>query len=243
MKDYLLRLIDKKEAAEGTMSFSFDTTGTDYAFKAGQFADFTLLDPPETDAEGNTRTFSLSSSPNETKRITITTRLRETAFKRTLKKAELGTKVKVTAAMGSFTLHANPEKPAVFIVGGIGVTPAHSMIAYATEEHLPHMIYLFHANRTPASTPFRADFESYKRLNKHFTYVPTITESDDKNWPYEHGQFDEGMMRKYLKDPKVLAEAIAYVSGPPAMVSDLALKLPKMGFNADNVRTEEFAGY
>ncbi len=34
-----------------------------FTYKAGQFADYTLIDPPETDAEGNTRGFTLSSAP------------------------------------------------------------------------------------------------------------------------------------------------------------------------------------
>ncbi len=66
MAEHLFPLAERKEVAEGTMAFRFDTSGSDFAFEAGQNADFTLIDPPRTDAEGSVRTFSFtppSTSP------------------------------------------------------------------------------------------------------------------------------------------------------------------------------------
>ncbi|MEO8528296.1 MAG: hypothetical protein ABI435_04395, partial [Pseudolysinimonas sp.] len=58
------KLVEKVEVAEGTMSFHFEKpVGFDY--RAGQFADYTLLSPPETDDEGNTRGFTFASAPFE----------------------------------------------------------------------------------------------------------------------------------------------------------------------------------
>jgi len=71
--------------------------------QAGQSADLTLADPPETDPEGNTRTFSIASPAFENQ-LMFTTRMRDTAFKRSLKKIALGTQVKIDPPMGSFTL-------------------------------------------------------------------------------------------------------------------------------------------
>ena len=58
-----------------------------------EVAEGTLLDPPETDAEGNTRTFSIVSPPFENE-LVIATRMRDTAFKRSLKKVPAATQVK-----------------------------------------------------------------------------------------------------------------------------------------------------
>ena len=55
-------LVSREEVAEGTMAFHFEKP-LGFKFKSGQFADVTLIDPPETDAEGNTRTFSIASPP------------------------------------------------------------------------------------------------------------------------------------------------------------------------------------
>ena len=66
------RLVARKLVADRTMSFTFEKpAGWDY--RAGQFIDITLLDPPETDAEGNTRGFSLSSAPSEGNALSVLT--------------------------------------------------------------------------------------------------------------------------------------------------------------------------
>ena len=95
------KLVRREEVAEGTMAFHFEKP-SGFKFKAGQFADVTLIDPPETDAEGNTRTFSSTSPPYENE-LVFTTRMRDTAFKRPLKKVPLATEVKIGSAAGSFT--------------------------------------------------------------------------------------------------------------------------------------------
>jgi len=64
MSIYKVKLKAKEKIAAGTMAFHFEKP-EGFVYKAGQFADYTLIDPPETDAEGNTRGFSLASAPYE----------------------------------------------------------------------------------------------------------------------------------------------------------------------------------
>ncbi len=75
-----VKLTKREEVADGTMAFHFEKP-EGFLYRAGQFADFTLIDPPETDAEGNIRGFSLASAPCE-RDLKIATRMRDTAFKR-----------------------------------------------------------------------------------------------------------------------------------------------------------------
>ena len=105
--------MERKEVAEGTMAFVFEKPDG-FIYKAGQFGDFTLVNPKETDAEGNIRTFSLTNPPFA-KDLMITTRMRNTAFKRVLKELPLGTELKFDAPHGSFVLHNNAATPAVFL--------------------------------------------------------------------------------------------------------------------------------
>jgi ferredoxin-NADP reductase len=65
-----------------TTAFRFEKPSS-WTFKAGQFLEMTLLDPSETDAEGNMRTFSIASAPHE-ETLMVATRMRDTAFKRVL---------------------------------------------------------------------------------------------------------------------------------------------------------------
>ena len=119
-------LVSRELVADRTMSFRW-AKPADWTYRAGQFIDITLHDPPETDAEGNTRGFSVSSAPSE-EIIQITTRLRDTAFKRVLQLVPLGTSMKLEGPFGDFRLH-HAQRPAVLLAGGVGITPFRSNIA------------------------------------------------------------------------------------------------------------------
>ena len=134
MPGHKIKLISRHEVAERTMAFHFEKPAG-FAFIAGQAADFTLHKPPETDEEGNTRSFSLASAPYESD-LFITTRLRETAFKRSLQSIPLGAQLSISDPWGELTLHKDHHIPAVFVTGGIGITAMRSMILEAAHHHL-----------------------------------------------------------------------------------------------------------
>lgn len=232
-----VKLIKKEAVAEGTMAFHFSKPDG-FDFRAGQFADYTLIDPPETDAEGNTRGFSLVQAPFEPD-LVAATRMRDTAFKRVLRDLPIGTEVKLDAPYGDFTLHKTESTPAVFIIGGIGVTPVRSMIAQATRDRTRHTITLLHSSRTPAQLPLRSDFERLARDNQNFTYIMTVDSPTD-GWQGERGHVDAALVRKYVPD---LTKPIYYLSGPEGMVKAMRKLLVELKVNEDNIRTEEFAGY
>lgn len=240
MAEYALPLKDRREVAEGTMAFWFDAAGSGLTFEAGQNADYTLLKPPQTDAQGNSRTFSFAASPHHRDTIMITTRMRPTAFKNSLKEIPLGTEVNVVGPLGNMVLHDDVSKPAVMIAGGIGITPFRSMIEWATHEKFPHRITLLYSNRTPAATAFLDDLRGWARQNKNVTLVPTVTDSDDPSWPYERGKIDQAFIKKHVPD---LGQAMFYLAGPDAMVMAMRTMLMAMGVSKDSVKMEAFSGY
>jgi ferredoxin-NADP reductase len=132
-----------------------------------------LLNPPETDSEGNVRTFSIASASFEDQ-LLFATRMRDTAFKRSLKKVPLGTAVKMDSAMGSFTLHKNPAKPAVFLAGGIGITPFSGIVRQADHDRAPHKLYLFYSNRRPEDAPFMEVLQKAARIHERSLRVSRL---------------------------------------------------------------------
>ncbi|MBP6880772.1 FAD-dependent oxidoreductase [Candidatus Saccharibacteria bacterium] len=233
-----IKLIKKIEIATDTMAFYFEKPDG-LEFRAGQFCDLTLLDPPETDAEGNVRGFSLVNAPFEDD-IIVATRMRDTAFKRVLKDLPIGTKVEFDGPYGDFTLHKNVAIPAVFLIGGIGVTPVLSMIAQATFDKTDHKILLLHSSRTPKDLPFMAEFTKLAVDNPNFTYIPVASDGSIDDWKGEHGRIEKVMIEKYVED---LATPKYYLSGPAVMVKAMRELLSELGADEDNIRTEEFSGY
>lgn len=180
--DYGSKLLKRAEVAERTMAFHFERPSR-FNFTAGQFVDVTLPDPPETDSEGDTRTFSIASSPFEGQ-LMFATRMRDTAFKRSLMKVPLGTEVKVSLPMGSFSLHKNSAKAAVFLAGGIGITPILSIVRQADHDRLPHKLYLFCCNRRPEDTAFLEVLQTLEKSNSNFRLICTMTQMQrsQKQW-------------------------------------------------------------
>lgn len=233
-----VKLIKREEIANGTMAFYFEKP-EGFEYRAGQFTDYTLINPPETDAEGDTRGFSLITAPFE-EHIGAATRMRDTAFKRVLKDLPLGTEVKLDGPYGDFTLHKNEQVPAVFLIGGIGVTPIRSMVAQATRDKTAHQLTLLHANRTLADAPFTGDFQRLAGDNPNFKFVPVLTDEESQQAGYERGRIDEAILKRHVPD---LHAPKYYLSGPEGMVKAMRQLLISLDVDEDNIRTEEFSGY
>lgn len=233
-------LIRHEPVADETMEFHF-AKPAGFNFVPGQFVELTLIDPPETDGEGNARAFSLVTAPSESE-LAIATRLRDTAFKRVFRQLKPGAKFLVDGPMSSFTLHRNTSKPAVFLAGGIGITPFHSIIKHVTENALPHKITLFFSNRRPEDAPFLKELQAITGKNPNFKLVATMTEMEKSSQPWngETGLIDAPMLQRHLSS---LNGPIFYVAGPPAMVTAMRAMLEKAQIDPDDIRTEEFDGY
>jgi ferredoxin-NADP reductase len=235
-----VKLKDRQEIASGTMAFHFEKP-EGFSYKAGQFGDFTLVNPPETDGEGNTRGFSLASAPYEGD-LMVATRMRDTAFKRSLKTVALGTEVLLDAPYGSLTLHSDASIPAVFLSGGIGVTPVRSIVLQAAHDKLPHKIVLFDSNRRPEDSAFLDELAGAQKRNPNFSFVGTMTEMEksSRTWNGKTGFITKAMLTGSVGDLKL---PIFYITGPRTMVAAMRKILDDSGVKDDKIRTEEFSGY
>ena len=233
-------LLDRELVATRTMALRF-AKPADWTYRAGQFIDMTLIDPPETDAEGDTRGFSVSSAPSEGV-IMITTRLRDTAFKRSLQTIALGSAVRIEGPFGDFGLH-HAQRPAVVLTGGIGITPFRSILVEAAADGgLRYPVVVLYANRRPQDAAFLDQIAALARHDPNLTFVPTMTSLSplDSSWRGERGRIDQHMIARHAVN---LADAIYYLTGPPGMVQGLRSMLVASGVDEDDIRTEEFTGY
>jgi ferredoxin-NADP reductase len=235
-----IKLKSRKEIAAGTMAFHFEKP-TGFTFTPGQAGDFTLTNPPETDAEGNKRSFSLAGAPYEPD-IIIATRMRDTAFKRSLKVVPPGTELTLDAPWGELTLHDDVTIPAVFVTGGIGITPVRSIVLQATHDKAGRKLILFYSNHRPEDAAFLDELTQAQNENPNFTLIATMTKMEEsaQPWEGETGIIDKVMLLRFLGD---LGTPIYYISGPPEMVNAMQKMLNQAGVKSSNIRAEEFSGY
>lgn len=238
MATYLVKLVGREQLAEGTLAFRFDRPAG-FNFKAGQAIVLELLDPPAGDGQKR-RTFSLVSAPFESL-LVIATRMRDTAFKRALNALPDGASMKLVGPIGQFTL-ADAARPAVFIAGGIGITPFMSMLRQAAGDHSPQRLLLLYSNRRPEDAAFLGELRELERQNGNFRLFATMTDMSNsaRKWDGETGFVDADLIRRCAGE---LVAAVYYVVGPPGMVAAMQETLRGAGVVDEDIRSEEFYGY
>jgi ferredoxin-NADP reductase len=239
-RTYTVRLRERREIAENTFAFLFEKPDG-FTFKAGQFIELSLIQPDATDARGKTRRFSLASAPSENL-LMVSTRMRDSALKNALKSSPLGTPVRIEGPSGQLTLHKDSSSPAVFIAGGIGITPFRSMLLDAIASKLAHRIFLFYSNRRPEDAPFLDELEAIERSHWSFTLISTMTQPHRSrlSWTGETSMLDNEMIERFLKN---VNSPTYYIAGPPRMVQGLNTVLSRLGTKPDRIRSEVFEGY
>ena len=203
---------------------------------AGQYTELTLPHKGEDD-RGHKRWFTISSSPTE-ELFTITTKFagddKSSTFKKTLFALEPGTELQAADPMGDFVLPKLIQTPLVFIAGGIGLTPYHSMFEWlaATGEERP--IQFLYGVRSEDEIVFQKTFDKVG-------IQPTIFVSEPSPaWGGERGQITAETVLK-LTEPT--DETLIYISGPEPMVLGLAKDLEKAGVPKRQLVTDDFPGY
>lgn len=228
---------DKKGIAKNTLAIYLEKP-TDFDFLAGQFLEVTL---PKKNEKSETKALSIASAPHEPY-LLLATRIRESDFKKAFQQLKSGDEVEIEGPYGSFTLHSDPSYKAVFLVGGIGITPVRSIILDAIHRQLPHELTLFYSNRFPEESAFLDELQKMDQENKNFKLIATMTqmEQSQQEWNGYRGYIDEKMIKENLLD---FEKSIFYLVGPSRMVVAMRQLLERLKVSDLQIRSEEFGGY
>jgi ferredoxin-NADP reductase len=221
-------LAEKREVAKGTLLALFEADGYP-DFRPGAYFWVELPDRGHQDEKGLRRHISLVTSPTERPLVGLATRLRDSAFKRTLAELEVGDEVDVEEPKGSFLLPEDTSAEYVFVAGGIGITVFRSMLRYIADEHLPYRVVLCYSNSDRESAPFLDELEELERRIEGLRVVLTFGERFDAAVLNEHAGQLEG--KQFL------------VAGPPAMAESVSESLRVAGVHEEHVLTGGFSGY
>jgi len=230
---------EKHEVAKGTLLVTFDLLGEEVDFKPGQYFFVTLPDAGHQDEKGLRRHITVVTSPNEKGVLGLATRMRDSAFKRTLGELPVGTEVEVEQPKGDFGLPDDTSRPLVLIAGGIGITVFRSMLRYIREERLPHRVTLIYSNRDRESTAFLDELRELEHELADFRLILTMTQ--DPGWEGETRKVDAQFVRDHLDES--LNHYAFLVAGPPAMTEAVQKALEEAGVDEENVTAERYSGY
>ena len=233
------KIKEKREVAKGTLMVVFDLLGAEVDFEPGQYFWVELLDPPYDDEKGPRRHISVVTSPNERGVLGLCTRLRDSAFKRSLAELPIGADVDVEQPKGNFLLPKDTDKDYVFIAGGIGITVLRCMLRYIAEEQLPYQVTLIYSNRDRESAAFLDELAELEQAIPGLQVVLTMT--DDSSWDGESRRIGPDLLRDHVGDE---LQSLTYlITGPPEMVEGVSGALAAEGVPEEQIQAGKFSGY
>jgi ferredoxin-NADP reductase len=202
---------------------------------AGQFTEL-YLPHPNADDRGQRRWFTLSSSPTDPL-LSITTKFasgRDSTFKKMLQQLEPGAPLKLADPMGDFVLPKDPGIPLVFVAGGIGVTPVHSMVKYLYDTGEKRAVHVIQAVTHLAEQAFANVFNDYGAK------LTTIVKNPPVDFTGETGSLNVDRILQLAGDD---GTSLIYLSGPEPMVEAFTKGLEERGMSKNRLITDYFPGY
>lgn len=201
----------------------------------GQFTELSLKHG-QPDDRGIKRWFTISSSPTDGM-MSITTRYagdNGSTFKRALFSAEPGQEVDLAEPMGDFVLPKLIQTPLLFVAGGIGITPFHSMFRWLASTGEVRDIRFIHAVRTEDDIIFQED------ANAAGVDTTIVVSEPSDSWGGERGRVSAETI---LGIDKPSDDTLIYLSGPEPMLEALERDLETHGVDKKQLVTDFFPGY
>lgn len=176
--------------------------------------------------------FSFASSPREQ---TISFTAKETGdFTKSLGDIKPGTEAFLEGPFGSFT----PEKELnlFMVMGGIGVTPAMSMLRTMRKDQDPRKAILIYANKNWDDVTFDEELEE---LSQEIDLkVVHVLEEPPKGWNGEEGLVSKELLSKYMTEqPETF---MYFICGPEPLMDITEVSLRELGIDWRLIYAERF---
>lgn len=235
----------KKEIADGTLLFTFESPDEPVAYIPGQYVSL-KLDLKYPDEKGPKRYFSIVNPPENKSpenrpdagngKIEIATRISDSGFKQTLAGMQAGDAAEIVGVDGEFILPENAEKEIVMVAGGVGATPFKCMLEALVLKGEKRKSILLYSNKNKANTAFYDEF-SQMQASGYLRKIFFVMTRDD-SWPGPKGRMNAEFIAKNIPG---YHQKHFMVAGPPNFVGGISQAIEEL--KIDDVRLEKFFGY
>ncbi|PID52125.1 MAG: hypothetical protein CR972_03815 [Candidatus Moraniibacteriota bacterium] len=232
ISQFSTKLISKEVIAEDTYQFTFEKPD-DFSFLAGQYVFLDFTEPEHTDDRPTMRAMSIASAPQEDFLMFIM-RKSDSAFKKNIIAMKVGDKILVKGPIGHIALPTDVHQRIAFIISGVGISAARSMIKHEEIIDSPRNIKLLYSSRTKDSIALKDEMDHMTLSN--YEIIHTLTREGGE-WSGEEGRINREMIEKYIDDTK---NTVYYVVGAGAFIESMKEILEEMGINKLNVHFDNF---
>ncbi|MGD8463734.1 MAG: ferric reductase-like transmembrane domain-containing protein [Anaerolineae bacterium] len=148
-----------------------------------------------------------------------------------------GDRIWLDGPHGVFTMDRKQAMGYVFIAGGVGITPLHSMLQTMVEREDVRPVLLFYGGRDWQELTLREELDALSaKLNLKLIYV---LNAPHEGWQGETGYVTAEVLRRYL--PKQYKRFVYFICGPDPMMDAMEQALPQLGIARESIQTERFA--
>jgi len=208
----------------------------DISYRPGQYLMLTV----KARDKNITKPLSISSSPTEKGYIEFTKKLTGSDFSNTIDTAKIGDELSIKMPLGKFIFEGQFKK-AVFLSGGIGITPIRPMLKYAADKKIASSLTLLYSGRTPEHLIFKNDFDKVQKTNKYLKIIYTVTDYGKDVPNCKTGRIDAKMINSEIPNYR---DRKFFICGPPAMVGAMrSILTDNLSVDRSNIFTEDFFGY
>lgn len=203
-----------------------------FTFEAGQFAWITFGDTP---FKLQQHPFTVSSSPANKNHLRFT--IKELGdLTSEISSLEIGSRAFIEGPYGSFTFSDDDQVHNIFIVGGIGITPAISMVEWLNDMNDDRKVTMIYGTPSIKETAFLSDLE---RLTEEINLkVVHVLEDPPENWEGESGFIDEDLLKRHI--PENYEKCDFFICGPPPMMDVAEGTLADWGVPLHKLNSERF---
>ena len=201
-------------------------------FRPGQFVWLTLGDSPFSLQQ---HPFSISSSATHPYKLAITAKALGD-FTSSLSSVQPGTRAWLEGPYGVFFHDADNSRGAIFIAGGVGITPIISMLRTYRDLGRDFPLWLIYASSDADSILFRDELDEMA-VNLPLTLV-YVLKNPPENWNGETGYVDADLLARYLPEDNDVIEY--FLCGPPPMMDSVEPILIVRGAALNRVYSERF---
>jgi ring-1,2-phenylacetyl-CoA epoxidase subunit PaaE len=216
------------------------------ASRPGQF--LTLIVPCGPGGKKERRAYSLSSTPQEAPRLSVTVKRVPGGLVSNylLDTVRVGQQLEVMEPLGNFTLSPSPKaaRSVVFIGAGSGITPLMSMLKAVAQAEPQSHVLLIYGNRNEESVIFQQQLaELEARSNGRLQVEHVYSQPLKPLGPHRHtGRLNRTMLLRILEQRHSFPaeQAEYFLCGPEGLMAEAQAALALLNVPEARVRRESF---
>lgn len=188
------------------------------------------------------RSYTIASSPTHREYCEITVKQEEfgTVSRYLDTEVHTGELLQVTGPSGKFIFTETHAKSAVFIGGGVGLTPMMSATRYLTDRSWKGEIYFFFSCKDEGSIIFREELlYLQKRYSNLHVFFVLSRQQGGANVDFIPGHITKEIITERVPD---IVSRMIHICGPKSMMDAATLMLDELKVPKENIMQEVFAG-